>query len=270
MAIVNSVEVIGPTEAATMLGEATTNRRMSAAHLLMLTRAMEEGAWDENEGSPIRFDVNGNLCDGQHRLQAVINSGCEYIFHVQHGTPIETMMVIDNNRSRTTAHYFELQGEKYSVALASAAFLLCQWTSDSQLYYGRERHEKPSRLSQVNFLNDNPSLRLSVSRGELMRHLLKGGGGKWGALCFILTSIDETDADWFLEHLHTGIDLPEGHPILALRKILLDTSVKGILPNVEYCALVFKAWNLYREGRSVIKLSWRRGGAAPEAYPSPI
>lgn len=46
-------------------------RRIDRKHVASLEADMRAGRWTPN-GSPIRFDADGRLCDGQHRLAAAI------------------------------------------------------------------------------------------------------------------------------------------------------------------------------------------------------
>lgn len=47
----------------------------------------------------ITFDTNGELANGHHRLQAVIQSGCTVKFYVTHNAPVGA--IYDNNYKRT-------------------------------------------------------------------------------------------------------------------------------------------------------------------------
>jgi hypothetical protein len=87
----------------------------------------------------------------------------------------------------------------------------------------------------------------------------------------VLSAIDADDAAAFFGQIQTGENLSANSPVMALRKRLADDALAiRKLAIREYTALVFKAWNAYREGRNVRILSWRPGGAAPERYPTPI
>lgn len=64
---------ITPRIAKTMLSHNTGNRPLRKAVVQRYATDMENGDWQDN-GDPIRFDTNGRLIDGQHRLEAVILS----------------------------------------------------------------------------------------------------------------------------------------------------------------------------------------------------
>lgn len=75
MGITVKVEFIGPETAkmylAAMVSNYRTKRRI---HVEQYVRKIETGQWNEG-ASVIRFDINGKLIDGQHTLEAIIQSG---------------------------------------------------------------------------------------------------------------------------------------------------------------------------------------------------
>lgn len=52
----------------------TKNRKVLPSHVAALANNMINGTWRFN-GDTIRFDANGTLIDGQHRLMAIVKSG---------------------------------------------------------------------------------------------------------------------------------------------------------------------------------------------------
>ena len=66
---------ITPAIAEQYVGNNPSNRKLNPKHVLFLSNQMTSGYWKEN-GQAIVFDINGNLIDGQHRLNAVTHSGC--------------------------------------------------------------------------------------------------------------------------------------------------------------------------------------------------
>lgn len=78
-------------------------RKIELRHVQALEADMRAGRWKPN-GSPIRFDKNGNLCDGQHRLAACIRSGVtlrEQVFIAE--LEEDAYGTIDTNARRRTA-----------------------------------------------------------------------------------------------------------------------------------------------------------------------
>lgn len=79
------VEKITPERARFYLAKNTSNyRKMNRNKVLMYARDMRSGKWQEN-GESIKFNKTGKLVDGQHRLQAIVESG----------VPVKMMVVTD-------------------------------------------------------------------------------------------------------------------------------------------------------------------------------
>lgn len=67
---------------------------------------MKEGRWMFN-GDVIRFDWNGKLIDGQHRLEAIKKSGIPQDFIVVEGLNPECVQTIDIGYKRSPENYLE-------------------------------------------------------------------------------------------------------------------------------------------------------------------
>lgn len=69
---------------------------------------------------PITFDINGNLTDGQHRLEAVLQSGVTIKAMVSTGWPPETIDLINRGRTRSIAEQLHLHGTSNAIVTAAA------------------------------------------------------------------------------------------------------------------------------------------------------
>lgn len=92
------VERIDPDKAAKYLAENTRNRKIKVKHITNLAKAMTQGEWQVN-GDAIRFDSNGKVVDGQHRLHAIIQSGVAITTVVIRNLDPDTFHTIDTNKS---------------------------------------------------------------------------------------------------------------------------------------------------------------------------
>lgn len=82
---------------------------------------------------PITFDTNGDLINGQHRLEAVKKAGKTVPMMVSTGWPaagkgnkdLDTIDAIDRGRPRSIAHQLQMHGTENSTVIASsvAAFI---------------------------------------------------------------------------------------------------------------------------------------------------
>ncbi|OLF36547.1 hypothetical protein BTW00_05535 [Psychrobacter sp. C 20.9] len=105
------LELITPTKAASILrNQNENNRNISMAAVNLLAREMKEGRWGLTHQG-IAFYDDGTLADGQHRLSAVVASGCSVEFLVTYGTKRESSMFVDTGRARSTGDVVKLSGQ---------------------------------------------------------------------------------------------------------------------------------------------------------------
>ena len=72
-------------------------------------------------GDAIRFDVDANLIDGQHRIKAIIESGVTLPFVVVFGLDPKAKHALDMGRRRSAADVLALKGYTQSTRLQGAA-----------------------------------------------------------------------------------------------------------------------------------------------------
>ena len=111
--------VITPEMAGNILSETVfRNRTIRRATVNCYVNDMKEGRWRFN-GETIKFDINGNLFDGQHRLEAVKLSGVSVEFLIAYGLPVETAATIDIGNKRSLENYLQLAGYGYVKGVGS-------------------------------------------------------------------------------------------------------------------------------------------------------
>ena len=89
------VQRIGPEIAEQYIEGMSKNRNISQRDVESLARAMKQGLWREDAGDPIRLNSDGQMIDGQHRMWAIVESGCEFSFLVIRGIDNSAQMIMD-------------------------------------------------------------------------------------------------------------------------------------------------------------------------------
>lgn len=123
-----SFEKLGPPEAEALLRVPSRNRPVNDNRVAAFARMMRAGAWfGTNQG--IAIGPQGQVFDGQHRLLAVIESGCTVTMLVVRNVAPEARAAIDAGGPRTTADrvamFSDLPHPKLATSLCGAiAFLL--------------------------------------------------------------------------------------------------------------------------------------------------
>ena len=75
LAIQTTYLYVTPNLASKWLEGNACNRRLNQQHAERMAQAMRDGCWKTTHQG-IAFDTNGTLVDGQHRLWAIVQSGC--------------------------------------------------------------------------------------------------------------------------------------------------------------------------------------------------
>jgi hypothetical protein len=141
-----SVVDISPELARQWLNLNIGNRPASQAHVAKLERFIREGKW-KMTGDPIRFSKTGKLIDGQHRLQAILNSGSTVQCVVMRDLEDEIFNVIDSGKSRQKSDilFIELGLPVETCKVLASA---CGWVID----YEREQYGFRGRADESDVL----------------------------------------------------------------------------------------------------------------------
>lgn len=107
--ITSTIEVITPEKAAEYLNHNVHNRKLNKGQVAYYARMMSEGKWALN-GQAIVFDTEGNLLDGQHRLQAVIMAQVPIQSFVVRNIVGGAFTTIDQGKARTASDVFSIEG----------------------------------------------------------------------------------------------------------------------------------------------------------------
>ena len=230
------LEKITPAKAAEYLAGMGKNRKISSYHVEFIEEQLMTGVWEVN-GETIKFKTDGTLVDGQHRLQACINTGKSFQTWVCRGLTNNAFHTIDMGRSRNFGDYLAAEGVKNSALTASAV----RW-----LWIFEDPNRMRMRLSTkvaLPILEANPKLGASVA------YILQCGAQKLapGGLCAAIhyrgVKRYKGAADRFFEQLGYGDRLGRTQPVFHLRQTLLGIRTEGVSWHRETMGkLVLKAW----------------------------
>ena len=124
-----TIETITPKKAAGYLENQVNKQRHRRPHRVEKYKgAMLRGEWKLNPQG-IFFSPKGQLMNGQHRLDAIVASGCTVDMVVVRNVPEGIMAVIDNGAARSVAD--NLQMHKPTAELCTAITRLLVTTVDT-------------------------------------------------------------------------------------------------------------------------------------------
>jgi hypothetical protein len=81
-----------------------SNRNLSSTRVAAMVDDINNGHWKLTHQG-IAFDDKGNLLDGQHRLEAIRQSGKPVTMLVTRGLPLDAVIAIDNVRPRSVSDH---------------------------------------------------------------------------------------------------------------------------------------------------------------------
>lgn len=254
------METITPEKAEEMLSHNTANRPINKSLVQQYARDMSSDNWDVT-GESIKFDIGGNLIDGQHRLSAVRVAKQPITTMVIRGLETSAKFVIDTGKSRTTRDALTFAGEVNCTDLAACirAAIWYQGSKKEGGYFRISNHEC------MDWLESNPDMRDAVqyaNKNKLIRKLLTSR--VFGLTRFVTARIDPMASDNFF----ALIDLPpqdKEHPCFVLNRTIANarmTAPSARRGSMDYQWLVgvtAKAWNFYINKKPIKLMKLPRG-----------
>lgn len=216
------VITISPERAAVMLEANTHNRPLSASRVEKFANDMRAGNWKFTHQG-VAFDSKKRLIDGQHRLQAVIQSGVTIQTFVFGGFDPDIFDVLDTGGNRSKSDALSIAGIPGRLArIISSAIPYCLSYEDGECKVNRSIAKKHGNTNIVTlkYYSSNPGLVESavfVTKMPRRDAILKES-----ISCFLHFQMSKkyNDADDFFSLLLTG-DGVNGGVIAELRKMLI-------------------------------------------------
>ncbi len=103
------IMLVGPDQAIKWLESNTRNRPLDQKHVDYLAAEMKAGRWKLTHVG-LAFDINEVLQDGQHRLWAIVLSGCTVEMSVTFNTPEDCIQYVDGGKKRMAHERMHLSG----------------------------------------------------------------------------------------------------------------------------------------------------------------
>jgi len=260
------IQDVTPELAAQLLKLNTRNRNLNAKTVAAYARAMARGDWKVNGDPFYRTDTENRISDGQHRLEAVVQSGVTLPgMLVVTGLDPEAQDTMDSGRKRTTADALSIHGMSNANVLSAVARRAWMWDRGN---YKFTNTESPSTAEIREVLQTYPSIVRSAEIGARTNSSYRPAGATvTGFAHHLFHNIREDLAAEFFAQLATGAGLTEGHPVLTLRSRLVRDKVTGkVLTTPLALAYYIRCWNALREDRPLTVIVH----TAAEPMPMPV
>jgi len=248
------IETITPQMAQNYLASNGPNRLISGEVIEQYAQDMANDRWSIT-GDAIRFNGNGTLLDGQHRLRACIKSDVPFQTLVVRGVETVSQEMMDIGFKRTLGHVLAIRGVHNATTCAAIAGNLgrikratqgAKRLSHAVLLPIFERHEAcigkwASRLGGGRSTTISPSI--------------------LGAVCVmgedILGLPDEAES--FYGVFETGLAAYDGCAAHKLREMYIKYRGTHYLPHSQFqLYTAFRIFEQFRDQVPVLKIHWNR------------
>lgn len=250
-----TIEKVTPAKASAWLKRNVANRRVSPKVVRNYADDMSRGEWLLN-GEAIKFDQDGDLLDGQHRLGAIVYYGKPVRLAICRNLPRAVFKTIDSGKKRGHADIVGLRGVRYPAAVATAYRMLFfypqeQWSGGKPGKLGRMTNTQleavialhPEVLDLVETVFKKPYYTSIITQSALLFSF------------YLASKVDGELAEEFFQEL-AALNSRKSGAAAALRARLLEVNdeVFPPPPGIKLAWLI-QAWNAYVAGRTPKRFS---------------
>lgn len=259
-----SIKTYTPTQAQSVLDAQPegANRKMKPSYASAIAEAWERGEYVQT-GDTLKFDTNGNLIDGQHRLTAVKLSGIKTEFVVVEGIDPSAIRVIDAELAkRSLADQLGIEGFSNTAALAST--VRAAWAMEQNGTPQLGGKDSLTMTQALDFIERRPTIETSAVAGKKYAQRSQGiTAREYGALYDICHEIDPGVAEDFFDQVSNGYG-DKGSPAVRLNARIMAHEASDGQHSVRYVmGLFIKAWNARIEGRKPRSLAMSKDEPFP-------
>ena len=248
-----------------------TNRKLRPRLVERYATEMSSGHWKAG-ASTIKFNSDGELIDGQHRLNAIIQSGKTVEFDVRRELDPDVFMVLDTGGTRSPGDMLHVAGFQYTSNIASA---IRQASSILEVEAGVVNPQSMGKKKitpaiLLEWAQEHEEELVEACRETMTKDakVVCSPPSLFAALYFLFAQYNRKACREFFQTLTQGIGFEHGNhdPLYQLRKQLLSfKSHKNMRrPSYYKAALVIKAWNAYQNRETIHQLKFLEGETWPE------
>lgn len=199
-------------------------RTLSPRTVSEYAAAMKNGYWGLHHQG-IALDEAGNLCDGQHRIMAIIESGVSVPMQITEGLPekqgkLFTFDMIDGGKKRSVGTQLQVrhgvQNANNTAAAARVIAILCSRTAVVM--------NVSNTLAVLDYFGKDIAFALEAMPIALFRK-----AGVVGGLAFCRRTMG-TELDDFICRIGDGDGIKSGSPAYAFRSFVLRGRIREGLP----------------------------------------
>ncbi|MGA0894619.1 MAG: hypothetical protein ACO3S5_08330 [Ilumatobacteraceae bacterium] len=261
--ITATIETITPQAAQQYLANQTRNRPVKKLHVARLAADMQAGRWDMT-GEAIKFN-GSTLIDGQHRLRACVESGCEFTTLVVRGLNTDAAKVMDIGVKRGVSDAIRMFGDDQlpnTVTVAACARLIMslRLRPDNPIAaYSIVTHAEIVAEIESNVDKYNDAARYGLS--------FKAWGSSTAAAALAILATESgysyEQLRRYYENINFGVGLAANDPCLTYRNWISKRPMRARVDAWTYLSAHVKCFGAFTHGRTLQKLYTWTGGSTP-------
>jgi hypothetical protein len=250
--ITTTIEEVTPAQAEAILQEhydrvadgRYAQRRVYKQVYMKYATDMRNGHWKPSP-SPIIFDEDGNLANGQHRLEGVRQSGKTIEFTITRGWPKDVIDTEDRGKSRTVGDQLHLHGTTYPQQVAASVVAITR-----VCYSGKA---PAVSYATVRYILDDLDMRKHISklieRGSTVPGSSIRAGRLIGPLAFYHT-VAPKKAVGFIEGL-INMDMVKGQGNQLYAKYMRDRTMNDQDKSIRALCSALRLWHEDESGEQL-------------------
>lgn len=250
------IEYVTPEIAGEWLSKNSRNRNLTKSKVATYARDMAEGHW-QITGEAIKFNTDGVLSDGQHRLHAIVKSGATVPLLVVRGIAPEAQSVMDTGKKRSASDALGLQGHVNTNLLAATCRLAINYQAKG-FSDTRNLGSESTNTEILEFADKHLELTEAVTKANSGKKSVDLSPSVLALAIWRTGQIAPDDSDIFFAKLMNNHTDGPGDPVHTLIDRLASARRQGIRLNAsDQLSLTFRAWNAWREGKKLLKMPTR-------------
>lgn len=225
------------------------NRSSSPAWVKELEGFIHDGRW-RMTGDPIRFSKTGKLIDGQHRLQAILNSGKTVQCVVMRNLADDIFDVIDSGKSRTKVDVIFIE---YGLPMEVCKILSS--STGAAIDYERAQFGfggKADKTELRAFVNENPLIIQSAVYAQKLPHQTPVPKSIAAFFHFYAARRNQEDAERLIERFMVGAVNGPNDNLLHLRNLCMNGRAnRRLVSRMEIIGRLIRIWNAEQRGQPI-------------------
>lgn len=265
---------VTPQMAQSWLNNNPYNRKVNSGNVRKMVEDMNNGNWKQCI-EPIAFDVEGNLCNGQHRLLALIKANKTHKFVIINNLQKTDFTTMDIGCKRTPADALTVLGVKYAKIKANIIKKVFglrsgKWvaTGNGDTNFTASGKGGAIQVRTTNEYENNKQMYDAIvpyfnafDKAPLRKETFLTTTDICGIMIYLYENgVPFEETNKFFSHL-LNLDISEERNLIA-RKVFetlqrhtynYKSKIANKLSPKEVQSLVAKGWNMYKNGETMKK-----------------